>query len=57
MKVKDIKDVISPFTPIWINDNDTSELYLSAEDIPEGIENKEVVYLTTDGNNELTIEL
>jgi len=57
MKIKDIKNTIDPYITIWINENEESELYISSEDIPADYDDKEVIYITLDGNKELTLEV
>lgn len=57
MKVKDIKETLSPFTPIWVNENDGCDYYESVDDIPSDLDSKDVTYMTIDGENKLTIEL
>ena len=51
-----LRKTISILNPVWINFDGHSEYYDDIEEVPHEYDNKEVVYITTDGNNELTIE-
>lgn len=59
MKLKEIMKVVS--FPVWINDNDESIYCENVNDYLKktnaGIWRKEVKYITTDGEGELTIEI
>lgn len=61
MKVREFLEVFDSFNPIWINDNELTDNYLTAwyalDDAPEQQLNAEIKYITLDGDNILTLEI
>jgi len=50
-----VKEIVSKSEPFWVNEDDFADRYESIEDCPDA--DKEVKYITWDGEGELVLEV